>query len=109
MDCLQEAFYREIHARVPKVAQKMNLVQMKHIKTPKASIGDFNAQVNAKSKMDVFIKKCIFFDGLQKWMVNALFKVPKISKSVAKSSKLQRKLKYMALKGNKKVPFNKIA
>ena len=33
--------------------------------------------------MDEFAKKCIFLGGLQKWVVDALFKFPKISKGVA--------------------------
>ena len=61
----------------------MNLVQMRHIGSFKAYVSDFNVQMNAISKMDEFAKKCIFLGGLQKWMVDALFKFPKLPKDVA--------------------------
>ena len=44
----------------------MNLVQMRHTKSLKAYVHDFNAQMNATPKMYEFAKKCIFLGGLQK-------------------------------------------
>jgi hypothetical protein len=56
---------------------------MKHIGSLKAYVLDFNAERNATSKMDEFSKKCIFLGGLQKWVVDALFKFPKLPEDVA--------------------------
>jgi hypothetical protein len=39
--------------------------------------------MNATPKMDEFAKKCIFLGGLQKWVVDALFKFPKLPEDVA--------------------------
>jgi hypothetical protein len=39
--------------------------------------------MNATSKMDEFSKKCIFLGGLQKWVVDALLKLPKLPEDVA--------------------------
>ena len=61
----------------------MNLVQMRHTGSLKAYVRDFNAQMNATPKMDEFAKKCIFLGGLQKWVVDALFKFPKLPEDVA--------------------------
>jgi hypothetical protein len=61
----------------------MNLVQMRHKGSRKAYVRNFNAQMNATPKMDKFAKKCIFLGGLQKWVVDALFKFPKLLEDVA--------------------------
>ena len=54
-----------------------------HTGFSKAYVRNFNAQMNVTPKMDEFAKKYIFLGGLQKWMVNAFFKFPKLSKDVA--------------------------
>lgn len=63
----------------------MNLVQMKYTRSLKAYVRDFNAQMNATPKMDEFPKKCISLGGLQilKWVVDVLFKFPKLLEDVA--------------------------
>ena len=38
--------------------------------------------MNATAKMDEFAKRCIFLGGLQKWVVDALFKFPKLLEDV---------------------------
>ena len=63
--------------------EDMNLVQMRHTRSLKAYVCNFNAQMNATPKIDEFAKKCIFLSGLQKLVVDALFKFPKLSKNVA--------------------------
>ena len=66
-----------------KLMEDMNLVQMKHTRSFKACVHDFNAQMNATPKMDEFSKKCIFLVGLRKWVVDALFKFLKLLEDVA--------------------------
>ena len=70
----------------------MNLVQMKHIESLKAYVRDFNAPMNATLKMDKFSAKCIFLDGLQKWVVDALFKFPKLTENVASLIKVVERI-----------------
>jgi hypothetical protein len=55
-------------------------------------VRDFNAQMNATPKMDEFSKKYIFLGGLQKWMVDALFKFPKLPKDVAGIIKIAERI-----------------
>ena len=87
----------------------MNLVQMRHTGSLKAYVRDFNAQMNATPKMDEFAKKCIFLGGLQKWVVDALFKFPKLPETWQGSSRLQRELKQTALRGSQVALLNKVA
>ena len=70
----------------------MNLVQMRHTGSLKAYVRDFNAQMNATPKMDEFAKKCIFLGGLQKWVVDALFKFPKLPEDVAGIIKIAERI-----------------
>ena len=70
----------------------MNLVQMRHAGSLKAYVRDFNAQMNATPKMDEFAKKCIFLGGLQKWVVNALFKFPSLPEDVAGIIKIAERI-----------------
>ena len=44
--------------------------------------------MNTTPKMDEFLKKCIFLDGLQKWVVDALFKFAKLPKDVVEIIKI---------------------
>ena len=67
-------------------------MKMKHIKSLKAYVHDFNAQMNATPKMDEFAKKCIFLGGLQKWVVDALFKFPKLPEDVARIIKIAERI-----------------
>ena len=69
-----------------------NLVQMRHTGSLKAYVRDFNTQMNATPKMDEFAKKCIFLSGLQKWVVDALFKFPKLSKDVVGIIKIAKRI-----------------
>jgi hypothetical protein len=67
-----------------KLREGMNLVQMRHTRSLKAYVRVFNAQMNVTpKKMDEFAKRCIFLGGLQKWVVDALFKFPKLPEDVA--------------------------
>ena len=70
----------------------MNLVQMRHTGSLKAYVRNFNAQMNATPKMDEFAKKCIFLGGLQKWVVDALFKFPKLPEDVVGIIKIAEKI-----------------
>ncbi|MGH3053573.1 MAG: hypothetical protein ACRDL7_01175, partial [Gaiellaceae bacterium] len=78
-DMLSERFTPEYQ----ELREGMNLVQMRHTGSLKAYVRDFNAQMNATSKMDEFSKRCIFLGGLQKWVIDALFKFPKLPEDVA--------------------------
>ena len=60
----------------------MNLVQMKCTRSLKAYACDLNAQMNGIHKMDKISKKCIFLCILQKWVMDALFKFPKLLEDV---------------------------
>jgi hypothetical protein len=55
-------------------------------------VRDFNAQMNATPKMDEFSKKYIFLGGLQKWVVDALFKFPKLLEDVAGIIKIAERI-----------------
>ena len=77
--------YQELH-------EGMNLVQMRHTRSLKAYVCDFNVQMNATPKMDKFAKKCIILGGLQKWVVDALFKFPKLSEDVARIIKIVERI-----------------
>ena len=70
----------------------MNLVQMRHTGSFKAYVHDFNTQMNATHKMNKFAKKCIFLGGLQKWVVDALFKFPKLPEEVAGIIKIAERI-----------------
>ena len=74
------------------LCEGMNLVQMRHTRSLKAYVHDFNAQMNATPKMDEFAKKCIFLGGLQKWVVDALFKFPKLPEDVAGIIKIAERI-----------------
>jgi hypothetical protein len=81
----------------------MNLVQMRHTGSLKAYVRDFNAQMNATPKMDEFAKRCIFLGGLQKWVVDVLFKLWQ------GSLRLRRELKPTAPKESQVALLNKTA
>ena len=66
-----------------KLCEGMNLVQMRHTMSFKAYVLDFNTQINATPKIDKFAKKYNFYSGLQKWVVNTLFKFPKLLEDMA--------------------------
>ena len=72
--------------------EAINLVQMRHTGSLKAYVRDFNAQMNATPKMDEFSKKCIFLGGLQKWVVDALFKSSKLPEDVADIIKIVERI-----------------
>lgn len=59
--------------------------------------------------MDKCAKKCTFLGGLQKWMVNALFKFSNFQMLWQKSSRWQRELKSMVPKGSPVTPHNTMA
>jgi hypothetical protein len=87
-DMLSERFTPEYQ----ELREGMNLVQMRHTGSLKAYVRDFNAQMNATPKMDEFSKKCIFLGGLQKWVVDALFKFPKLPEDVASIIKIVERI-----------------
>jgi hypothetical protein len=70
----------------------MNLVQMRHTGSLKAYVHDFNAQMNAIPKMDEFAERYNFLGGLQKWVVDALFKFPKLPEEVARIIKIAERI-----------------
>ena len=51
----------------------------------KAYVHVFNAQIYVTPKMDKFAKKCNFLSGVQKWVVDALFKFPKFPEDVVEN------------------------
>jgi hypothetical protein len=85
----------------------MNLVQMKHIGSLKAYVRDFNDQMNTTPKMDEFSKKCVFLDGLQKWVVDALFKFPKLPEDVAGIIEIAEQIKRKSNSPFQQSYFNK--
>jgi hypothetical protein len=70
----------------------MNLVLMKHIGSHKTYVCDSKAQMNATSKMDEFQKKCIILGGLQKLVVDALFKFITLHEDTAGIISILKKL-----------------
>ena len=70
----------------------MNLVQMRYTGSLEAYVCNFNAQMNATSKMDEFAKKHIFLGGLQKWVVDALLKFSKLPEDVARIIKIAERI-----------------
>ena len=87
------------------LCEGMNLVQMRHTSSLKAYVRNFNAQMNATPKMDEFAKKCIFLGGLQKWVVDALFKFPKLPKDVAGIIKIAERIEVDSPKRKSSGPF----
>ena len=53
---------------------------------------NFYIQMNATSKMDRFAKKYIFSNGLQMWVVDALFKFPKLLEDMAGITKIAKNI-----------------
>ena len=79
----KELFVERFLLEYQELREGMNLVQMRHTGSLKAYWRGFNARINVTPKMDEFAKKCIFLGGLQKWVVDALFKFPKLLEDVA--------------------------
>jgi hypothetical protein len=52
--------------------------------------------MNATPKIDKFSKQCIFLGGIQKLVVDALFKFPKLTRTWWGLTRLPRALKPMA-------------
>jgi hypothetical protein len=88
----KELFVDRFTPEYQELREGMNLVVIRHTGSLKAYVRDFNAQMNATPKMDEFAKRCIFLSGLQKWVVDALFKFPKLSKDVASIIKIAEKI-----------------
>ena len=44
---------------------------------------EFHTRMNCTSKMDELSKKCIVLDGFQKWVVNFMFKSPKLLEDIS--------------------------
>ena len=103
----KELFVERFMLEYQELSEGMNLVQMRHTGSLKAYVRDFNAQMNATPKMDEFAKKCIFLGKLQKWVVDALFKFPKLPRTWQGSSRLQRELKQTALRRSQVALLNK--
>jgi hypothetical protein len=60
-----------------KLREEINIVQMRHTGFLDAYVHNFNAQMNATPKMDVFARNYIFLGGFQKWVVDAFVQVSK--------------------------------
>jgi hypothetical protein len=58
-----------------------------------------------KSKTDEFSKRCIFLGGLQKWVVNALFKFPKLPEDVVRIIKITDCIEADRSKRRSSAPF----
>ena len=43
-----------------KLLERINLVQMKHIRSVKVYVRNFNTKINATPRMEEFAKKCMF-------------------------------------------------
>jgi hypothetical protein len=59
----------------------------------KAYVGDFNVQMNATPKMDKFVRKCLFLNDLQKWVVDVLFKFRTFSEDMAGIIEIAKRIK----------------
>ena len=70
----REGLVKKFTPEFQKLCEGMNLVQMRLAGPLKAYMLDLNAQMNAMPKMDKFAMKCIFLGGVQKLVVDALFK-----------------------------------
>jgi hypothetical protein len=70
----------------------MNLVQMRLMGLVKTYVLDLNAQMNATPKIDKFAKKCIFLGGIQKLVVDALFKFLKLFEDMAGIIKIAKSI-----------------
>ena len=57
----------------------MNLMQMRHTRSLKAYVHEFNNQMNGKTKIDELAKKLIVFYGVAKASGECLVQVPKTS------------------------------
>ena len=88
----KELFVDRFMPEYQELREGMNLVQMRHTGSLKAYVQDFNAQLNVTSKMNKFTKKCIFLGGLQKWVVDALFRFPKLPEDVAGIIKIAERI-----------------
>jgi hypothetical protein len=88
----KELFVDRFTPEYQELREGMNLVQMRHTGSLKAYVRDFNAQMNATPKMDEFAKRCIFLGGLQKWVVDVLFKFPKLPEDVAGIIKIAERI-----------------
>ena len=91
-----------------KLCEDMNLVQIRKTRSFMAYVCGFNAQMNATSKMDEFVKKCIFLGGLQKWMVDALFKFLELPKHMAGIIKIAKKIEVDGPERKLGSPLNKV-
>ena len=88
-EILDDRFMREYQ----ELQETMNLVQMRHTWFLKANVRKCaNVQMNATPKMDKFAKKCIFLGGLQKWVVNVLYKFPKLLEDMAEIIKIVERI-----------------
>ena len=90
--CLKELLVERFTPEYQEFREGMNLVQMRLTKSLKAYVCDFNTQMNATPKWMNLLKKCIFLSGLQKWVVDALFKFPKLPKVVVGIIKIAEKI-----------------
>ena len=88
----KELFVDRFTSEYQELREGVNLVQMRHTGSLKAYVRDFNAQMNVAPKMDEFAKKCIFLGGLQKWVLDVLFKFPKLPEDVAEIIKIAERI-----------------
>jgi hypothetical protein len=88
----KELFVDRFTPEYQELREGLNFVQMRHTGSLKAYVRDFNAQMNATPKMDEFAKRCIFLGGLQKWVVDVLFKFPKFPEVVAGIIKIAERI-----------------
>ena len=88
----KELFNEKFTSKYQELYDEMNLVQMRHTMSFKAYVCYFNVQINTVPKIDKFVKKCIFLSRLQKWVLNTLYKFPKLPKDVPKIIKILERI-----------------
>ena len=94
MDCgFKELLIERFMLEYQDLHEGMNLVQIRHTRSLKYYVHYFKVQINAKSKMDEFSKKCNLLSGLQKWIVDILFKFPKLTQDMAGIINIAKKIK----------------
>jgi hypothetical protein len=82
---------------------------MKHTGFFKAHEHDFSTQMNVTLNMNKFARKGIFIRGLQKCMVNALFKFSKLLEDVAGIIKIAERNEANGSQKNQAAYHNKVA
>lgn len=103
----KKLFVEMLISKYQELYEEMNLVQMKRMGSYKAYIYDFNVQINATPKMKKFAKNYIIVGGLQKWVVDVLFKFPTLLEDMACIIKIFKSIEADGSKRSGVAPHNK--